>query len=80
MMTKSPRQVEIPASIVNFGLMMSLDDIVMALMGVTGAGKSTFIKRVTDRADIQIGHDLTSGKAIQAEAQVKETSEYSIKL
>ncbi|KAK0301204.1 hypothetical protein LTR54_014213 [Friedmanniomyces endolithicus] len=29
-------------------------------MGATGAGKSTFIKRVTGRSDIQIGHALTS--------------------
>ncbi|KAH0334901.1 hypothetical protein KCU81_g9280, partial [Aureobasidium melanogenum] len=36
------------------------DDIVIALMGVTGSGKSTFIKRVTGREDIQIGHELTS--------------------
>ncbi|KAG9602826.1 hypothetical protein KCU86_g1472, partial [Aureobasidium melanogenum] len=35
------------------------DDIVVALMGVTGSGKSTFIKRVTGRQDIQIGHELT---------------------
>ncbi|KAH0202371.1 hypothetical protein KCU99_g4611, partial [Aureobasidium melanogenum] len=38
----------------------SADDIVIALMGVTGSGKSTFIKRVTGREDIQIGHELTS--------------------
>ncbi|KAH0268569.1 hypothetical protein KCU91_g9311, partial [Aureobasidium melanogenum] len=37
----------------------SADDIVVALMGVTGSGKSTFIKRVTGRQDIQIGHELT---------------------
>jgi ABC-type hemin transport system ATPase subunit len=37
-------------------------DIVIAVMGVTGAGKSTFIASVTGRKDIQIGHNLYSGK------------------
>ncbi|KAG9856311.1 hypothetical protein KCU98_g1485, partial [Aureobasidium melanogenum] len=39
-------------------------DIVIALMGVTGSGKSTFIKRVTGREDIQIGHQLTSSLSL----------------
>jgi putative ribosome biogenesis GTPase RsgA len=37
------------------------DDVVIALMGVTGAGKSSFISRVTGRDDIKIGYTLTSG-------------------
>src|SRR3954449_638696 len=37
-------------------------DIVIAVMGVTGAGKSSFIATVTRRKDIQVGHDLYSGK------------------
>ncbi len=37
-------------------------DIVIAVMGVTGAGKSSFIASVTGRIDVQIGHDLYSGK------------------
>ncbi|KAJ9602758.1 hypothetical protein H2200_012538 [Cladophialophora chaetospira] len=35
-------------------------DIVIAIMGVTGAGKSSFIASVTGRKDIQVGHDLYS--------------------
>jgi putative ribosome biogenesis GTPase RsgA len=37
-------------------------DIVIAIMGVTGVGKSTFIASVTGRKDVQVGHDLYSGK------------------
>lgn len=33
-------------------------------MGVTGAGKSRFIKLVTQREDIVVGHGLTSGSYI----------------
>lgn len=39
----------------------SLDDIAIAMMGPTGAGKSTFIKMITGRNEIRIGHELTSG-------------------
>lgn len=35
-------------------------DIVIAVMGVTGAGKSSFIKRITGQ-DVVIGHGLDSG-------------------
>jgi hypothetical protein len=35
-------------------------DTVIAVMGVTGAGKSSFIKNVTGNASIQIGHGLDS--------------------
>jgi ABC-type proline/glycine betaine transport system ATPase subunit len=35
--------------------------IVVAVMGLTGVGKSTFIKTVTGRDDIPIGHSLSSG-------------------
>jgi putative ribosome biogenesis GTPase RsgA len=37
-------------------------DIVITVMGVTGAGKSSFIASVTGRKDIRVGHDLYSGK------------------
>lgn len=33
--------------------------VMIAVMGVTGAGKSTFISTLTER-DVEIGHDLTS--------------------
>lgn len=36
------------------------NDIVVAVMGPTGAGKSTFIDRAVGRPDINAGHDLTS--------------------
>ncbi|PMD31450.1 hypothetical protein L207DRAFT_441988 [Hyaloscypha variabilis F] len=35
-------------------------DIVIAVIGMTGAGKSSFIASVTGREDIQVGHDLYS--------------------
>ncbi|KAF2174955.1 hypothetical protein K469DRAFT_703521 [Zopfia rhizophila CBS 207.26] len=34
-------------------------DVVVAVMGVTGVGKSTFIKTITGRDDIAVGHGLT---------------------
>lgn len=34
--------------------------VFIGVMGVTGAGKSTFIKAATDDEDIGIGHSLTS--------------------
>jgi predicted GTPase len=37
-------------------------DVVIAIMGVTGAGKSSFIACVTGRKDIKVGHELYSGK------------------
>ncbi|GKU13647.1 unnamed protein product [Fusarium langsethiae] len=38
---------------------LSADDIIIAVMGVTGAGKSTFINQVTGE-NVEIGHGLTS--------------------
>ncbi|KAK7697663.1 hypothetical protein SLS64_013293 [Diaporthe eres] len=35
-------------------------DALIAVMGMTGSGKTTFISKVTGRTDLQIGHDLTS--------------------
>ncbi|KAK2613380.1 hypothetical protein N8I77_000298 [Diaporthe amygdali] len=35
-------------------------DALIAVMGMTGSGKTTFISRVTGRTDLKIGHDLTS--------------------
>jgi putative ribosome biogenesis GTPase RsgA len=35
-------------------------DVVIAVMGLTGVGKSSFIKNVTGREDITIGHSLIS--------------------
>lgn len=39
------------------------DSIVIAVMGVTGAGKSTFIKTVSGRNDVVVGDSLCSGKS-----------------
>ena len=36
------------------------DVVLIAVMGVTGSGKSTFIKRVTGSEEVVIGKDLTS--------------------
>ncbi|KAK8875157.1 P-loop containing nucleoside triphosphate hydrolase protein [Apiospora arundinis] len=35
-------------------------DALIAVMGMTGAGKTTFISKVTGRNDLEIGHSLTS--------------------
>ncbi|KAI0965319.1 P-loop containing nucleoside triphosphate hydrolase protein [Xylaria arbuscula] len=35
-------------------------DLLIAVMGMTGSGKTTFISKVTGRTDLKIGHSLTS--------------------
>ncbi|KAI3326528.1 P-loop containing nucleoside triphosphate hydrolase protein [Xylariaceae sp. AK1471] len=35
-------------------------DLLIAVMGMTGSGKTTFISKVTGRQDLNIGHNLTS--------------------
>jgi ABC-type multidrug transport system ATPase subunit len=40
-------------------LACSEDDIIVAVMGVTGAGKSTFISLLSDE-EIEIGHGMES--------------------
>ena len=40
---------------------ISKNDIIIAIMGVTGAGKSTFISLLSDQ-EIEIGHGLQSCK------------------
>lgn len=37
----------------------SPEDVVIAVMGITGAGKSTFINHLVDQ-DVKIGHELVS--------------------
>ena len=39
---------------------MSEKEIIIAVMGVTGAGKSTFIQTATQNKDVIIGHGLES--------------------
>jgi putative ribosome biogenesis GTPase RsgA len=41
---------------------IEMNPVVIAVMGVTGVGKSTLIRTITGRDDIVVGHDLTSGK------------------
>ena len=41
----------------------SIEDAYVAVMGVTGSGKSSFIKSVTGQ-DVPIGHGLSSGMLI----------------
>jgi 50S ribosomal subunit-associated GTPase HflX len=36
-------------------------EIVVAIMGLTGAGKSSFIQTVTGNRNVRIGHELNSG-------------------
>lgn len=38
------------------------NDLIIALMGMTGSGKSSFIKLCTSDKSINIGHDLESCK------------------
>lgn len=42
------------------GLGTEIEEVVVAVMGMTGAGKSSLIKTVTGRDDIVIGHGLKS--------------------
>lgn len=37
-------------------------EVVIAVMGATGVGKSSFVRLVTGNTDIPIGHSLKSGK------------------
>lgn len=39
----------------------TVENVVVAIVGPTGVGKSSFIKTLTGAEDIMIGHGLTSG-------------------
>jgi ABC-type sugar transport system ATPase subunit len=39
-------------------------EVVIAVMGMTGAGKSSFIRRITGDQSIKVGDTLHSGKCI----------------
>jgi hypothetical protein len=55
------------------------NDIFIAVMGATGAGKSSFVKLVTGIDDVQVGHDLTSSMSEAIERKVHSltsTSDY----
>ena len=49
------------------GQWIQTPDIVIAVMGVTGAGKSSFIRRMTGDQSIKVGETLQSGKRITLE-------------
>lgn len=36
--------------------------VIVAVMGVTGSGKSSFIRKMTGREDIVVGDSLSSGE------------------
>jgi hypothetical protein len=38
-------------------------EVVVAVMGVTGAGKSSFIRKVTGNDEVRVGEGLQSGEA-----------------
>jgi predicted GTPase len=41
-----------------------MTEVVVAVMGVTGAGKSSFIRRVTENEEVHVGGGLQSSKNI----------------
>jgi len=41
------------------------EEVVIAILGVTGAGKSSLIQRITRRNDIYIENGLSSGTLLQ---------------
>lgn len=40
--------------------MMQHSDVLIAVIGVTGAGKTTFVNKATGREDLEIGYSLSS--------------------
>ena len=40
------------------------EEVVIAVMGVTGSGKSTFIRTMTGNDSVHVGHGLESGNSI----------------
>lgn len=39
----------------------SQDDKIIIFLGVTGSGKSSFIRAITNHNDVEVGHGLCSG-------------------
>lgn len=44
--------------------------VIIAVMGMTGSGKSTYIKEITGREDVLVGHGLSSGTVFQLPTRV----------
>jgi ABC-type cobalamin/Fe3+-siderophores transport system ATPase subunit len=40
---------------------LSQDDKIIIFLGVTGSGKSSFIRAITNHNDVAVGHELCSG-------------------
>ncbi|RBR16891.1 hypothetical protein FVER53590_25820 [Fusarium verticillioides] len=58
---------------------MAEDTVVIALMGVTGAGKSSLIKTITKKSSIVVGHNLQSQTAtIEAHSFLHRGVHYSL--
>jgi ABC-type proline/glycine betaine transport system ATPase subunit len=57
---KSRISLRVPPQTWTADLAIHEPEIVVAFMGVTGSGKSSFIKALTGRNDIVVGHGLTS--------------------
>lgn len=51
-------------------------EIVVAVMGVTGAGKSSFIRRLTGNDEVVVGNGLQSGRTLSSNAE--DTGESSL--
>lgn len=43
--------------------MVKRQEVLIAVMGVTGAGKSSFVKLITGNPNVRVGHSLHAGKA-----------------
>ena len=48
------------------------NEVVIAVMGMTGSGKSSFIQRVSEKSSTAVGHGLQSGKKIVLAANVSD--------
>jgi predicted GTPase len=51
-----------PSQLRTLSIAMSLKVVRIAVMGVTGAGKSSLIRTITGNKDVVVGHTLESGK------------------
>jgi ABC-type transport system involved in cytochrome bd biosynthesis fused ATPase/permease subunit len=48
--------------------------ILIAVMGCTGAGKSSFVRLVTGNNEVKVGHHLTSSKSLKLPNDRGETN------
>ncbi|KAL5326313.1 hypothetical protein ACEPPN_007451 [Leptodophora sp. 'Broadleaf-Isolate-01'] len=57
------QQITSPSPLPNSTNWASQDDKIIIFLGVTGSGKSSFIKALTDHNDVEVGHGLCSETA-----------------